>query len=1497
MSLPESPLHVFSRSVQEHGQVRVELGMPWPLPWTVGALRAALAWEVAACCERWRQLAPHHTSQALDAYIRREFVDDDFQWLDGAFSKNSRRILNSIAEDLSRVQPRPVIVIAGPITYEEDHEALNELGQLLGTVIRYEHKYLSEKASAETKAAIRLLGSAGIANTSLGQMLVGAAHEAGDVELAASLSEAIGGSWDGTQVFSAYEVLMDDERLTPVFRALRRVTWPSDLPDWQSLELPSLLRELWIDPWRRLDQIRADSTRHLKVARNAFHIRISIARHYLRCFVGEGLAARLDLIEASVHLWNRLPERAWRLLAPHIDAITTSDNAILAAHIYGQAGQAVSKLGRPEAALEFYERNLACLEPAFGVDSPAYMKARAGLEHKIGQLIREHPDFPGGLARARQHIEASLQLHESLGLARGISMCLSEMGELSASEGSFDEAVIWFERALEADRQARNVDGEARVLHQLAVMYEHAGEFEKALLYIEQCEQVQQAAGVSNALRQQVLNTRERIQHLLGVDNHVALDDFLDTLNTSLDEDPRTFTTRVTQRARILREHGRFSDAEMLLQEALKRSVPETHKQFLLIALVSLLLDLQRYEEVRKVIQDISPSDTALSTELALSVARLEYQTGNYEQAEDIIANISVDSNPELMSRVYMLRGRARLNQGRFEEAATNFRASREGSQTSPYVAGVAMELEARSYLAGGQYHEAAELAHQLAGAAAARQWRLRHIRALVMLGDALMGLGRISDAAQEFERAIELSQGVEEGTPFSRVALERRAARAWFSAGNGNMALLRIRNAIELLDHEDAPLDQRGWIYHMAATIYRSNGNYLEHEAALNIAQQCANDADSEQLRHAIVILRQGDLRHDQWQEEDLDASEAELPQAVIGRARRLRIRRKLNEALEALATIEHTPVREPVQREMLELKIGILLDMKDMGHETDVSELLEQLAMGKPDKELSPKLLLLKSRAGLLSGRYQAAIDATRIAYDKAAAYGEFFSIARAGAILSRALTEKGRQQEAISTLLKIAEYMRAHGRHQFAFDATYSACRNLIDMRSFDEAHEHLKALDDASGQLSLADWVRLQIAYATIERIENLSEAAVARMDNVLERVVAEGRPDLRVDADRLRQAALLDSGLIREATQFPHSERGRFNVVKSASASVKELRLSGRHKEAIVVAEQELERLGPDESRLRAIALHNAAQAYNEMRILDKAESYCRQALDMHTKLGMRSGIPGVRVTLGRILSKAERLEEAREQALVALAENKEARDNRGVQICERFLAHLSGEELSSGRREYARDMLNRALALRRTGKTFEAHQVLAEALRHARLEQDEITEAKALGALGITSFNAGDFNQAVENLVKAVELHSRNKSAYMGECSSYLARSYSELGKHEEAHQVMLEAVRFARLENDESSEAKALGALGIMDFHGGDFAAAAESLEKAVELHSRLGSDQVGKCSSYLARSYSAIGKHEEARQVIGRALDGNLKPEERVKLKQLLARLAGRP
>ena len=1329
MPLLESPLHIFSRSTFEQGQVRLKLAMPWSLPWGIAALRTALAWELAGACEQHQQLIPRQTGKALNDLKNLEAEIRNYNWLDETFSRNADRILAQIAEDVERVQPRPIVEIIGPTLDSESHEALDKLGKYLNLIVSYTSKPLPESTTPKAKAALCLLGSAGLVNAELGHMLIEGAVEAGDAAFAVALSNFVGGEWEGTRVFSVYDIAPSYEHLAPLLGVLGRITWPNIIPDWQDLDLPYLLTDLWTNPHNTLDRLRYDIGRQGKTSRNAFRVRLNIARHFLKCFLGDhGLAVRLDLLDASTALLSNQPMRAWELLSPYTKNTNLLNDAALSAHVYGHAGQAAARLDRAQDAFVLYEKNLACLGQAFGLDTNQYKNALAGLHHKLGQLLREHPELPGGFAQAHRHLEQSLELHKTLKRPGGVSMCLNELGKLSMEEGNFEKGKVWFEEALELDRKNQNALGESRILHDLAILHERNGEFSQALSYVEQCEQVQQTAGIGGNLRQRLLNTRERLRDMLSIENEGESETPTDILNRISSDEPRTFSTHVSQKSRTLRQEGRYADAEELLRKALEYLIPEAHRQFLWHALAKLLLDLRRHDEAREILQNLLPQSDRTRDEIVLLKARLESQAGNYDEAEAIITSIEAPSQPEVISRVHFMRGQIIFQQNRFTEAASEFRAAQENSQSSLYAARLAMEKEARALLAAGEHQQAVSLAKQLANTTATGKWKLRQVRAAMILGEALMQLGQVREAADEFERALALVRDSEHTSGFPLIALERGAAQAWYRAGNTHAALTHIQIAQELLEQQDAPLEQRGSVYILAAYLHRVSGSSAEFESALRTAEQYAQSADSKRLQQAVVILRQGDLRQDDWAMDDFDWDEDDTPQAAIGRARRLRARWKIDEALKTLAPFEQAAITEPVRREMLELKLGLLLDLHERGGEVDLAEILETLISGRPDSELSPKLLLLRARAEILERKYETAIDTGMLAYQKAREMREFISIARAGSLLSKAFGEIGQLSKATAILQQIADYMRAQGRQQFAFDARYSLSRHLINIRKFDEARQQLQELTDQSSQLNLADWVRLQIAHAEIERIEVKPEASLRRLDEVIARVETQNRPELKAEAERLRRAILLDSGQIQNLLAYPlDSSPSSLRATKNIVGSIKSLQQSGRHKEAIALAEQLLEKEGSTISRTRAVVLHQAAKSYFKGKDFKRAEVICRHSLELHMSLGVKSGTPGVRVTLADILAVTGRAEEAQQQLLLGLHENQEMRDERGVQICQRRLEQFSGSTSNIGRSLMAHDLLNHAQTLRHREEYAESIKLVSEALGQARAEGDEWT--------------------------------------------------------------------------------------------------------------------------------------------------------------------------
>src|SRR5437870_3550867 len=349
MLLP-GPLQDFSRSTHDRGQVIVPIRVPCQLTFIIEVCRAALAWEIVSACEKAEQTLARQAQASIHTSIRSELGINDGRWLDGAFSRAASRIIECIATDLSRVHPRPVVLLTCPDLSEEDTAALDNLGQLLNISIRANKTCLVDNTESPDKVlAAYLLGTSGIVNNDLLLFLAKAADNAQDHKLATALFDF--GVESGSQVILRNTKPQADDRLNSVFRAIKNAEWPSDLPDWANLGLPAMLKSLWTDPKKELDRLRRDSSQQMRTQKNAYYVRLTIARQFLRCWDDEALAMRIDLAEASLDLRNKRPLRGWQLLLPHLQSQTLRSDPVLAAHIYGQAGQAAARLGKENDSL------------------------------------------------------------------------------------------------------------------------------------------------------------------------------------------------------------------------------------------------------------------------------------------------------------------------------------------------------------------------------------------------------------------------------------------------------------------------------------------------------------------------------------------------------------------------------------------------------------------------------------------------------------------------------------------------------------------------------------------------------------------------------------------------------------------------------------------------------------------------------------------------------------------------------------------------------------------------------------------------------------------------------------------------------------------------------------------------------------------------------------------------------------------------------------------
>lgn len=1394
INLGSSPFSHFSSSSNDGGRTIVELNVPWPLPWALKPIAVALLWQLICSCESREQIVPIETQNAFVHEQQQMGQGLAADWPDGHFASKSQYFLAAMGRDLERVRPLPMLILRCPQPEEEDLQSLEQLASNTGVIIDVRVLEVVSYSSEAKMLVSHLLASIGLLNDGLAKILVRAADESGDRELTSLLRDTLVFTDREFKVFNtSCAANIDTRRLEPIFDFLRHTNWDEELPEWDGLGLPNLLRELWTNPHSYLDSMLMRFKHKSSVLPNKLSIEISVSRHLLRCFQDDTLFIKLDLLDALLSIRRKHYARALRLLGKHTGTSSLDKNVWLAAHVYGQAGLAAAKLGKAQESLLLYRQNLSLLDEAFKDDHKAKTRARAQLGHKLGQLLREHPELPGGRDQAKRYLEDSLAAHQELGMTKGVSMCLSELALLALDQNDYIEAYKQLELALQKDRTAKNLEGQAAVLHQLAKAYERAGELEKALSAVEECQRLHSGMQVSEATRHQVKNTRDRLEHLLGIGREGTLEELLEQLNTTSLSDDRAFGTWLGQKGRTLREIGRSKDAEVLYQEALKKPLLKETQFHITLALAALMLDERRHKEVEELINPLVPVNEESHIEISFLRARLKMQNGQHDESEEIVAPLLKHSSPKVQARCHAILGRIHFQQEHFNQAVAELTVARELSKDAPVPSLMIEFLLSRALNSMGRYEEATEISREMAKKAQQRGSKMQYVKSLIVLGDSLLHLGHSEGAAEEYEKAIALAREINSSSSGPlRSSMHRRAAQAWLRGGKNPAALFHAREAVRHLSNEDVTIEHQGWVYYVASYVTRCAGDQAESDQLLELAEKCANEGSDETLDNAVQLLRYGDLRDDAWTQDEFQWEDVLNPRTVIGRARRLRKQKKSYEALSLLDSMDTDVLNPMVWREAMELRLGILLDLKDWGHEVDAESILKQIEDTCSPEDPSPKILLLKARYCLLNHAYEESKNLSTRAYEKAANMEDFISLSRAAAILTNALNETGCSNEAVQLLRGLADYMWKHGRHQLAVDAHYSLCRHLIEMRQLNEATQELRNLEERSGTLSLSDWVRMQVAYAEIDRIGGKKESSILRINSVLDRIGAENRPDLNHEPLRILQAMNLDGGNSAEIMRasLPIEDRSINMLLSSAKAK----RIAGRHSEAIVDAQQALEKAGSERTRTRAMALQELALSLYQGRHFEEAEIRCRAALELHECLNMTKGIPIARVTLARILLKRGKADEAKELLSRAIEENRAMQDRKGESICQRLLNSF----FPKGDWEFgtkARDILTGAFSQRRAGLREAAVKKFRSALERAREEKDSFVEATALGAWGIDCFHQGQMEEAESYLKPSVELHKTLGSSHLVDASIYLARVYSGFGRIDEAQTVLEEAL------------------------------------------------------------------------------------------------------
>lgn len=1368
--------------------------MPWCLPWSTSPLQTALLWEVAVACSLREQVVLRQATIAIEKAGKEPFSSPEPR-----AARSFRSLYDALITDLSRVTPRPQVAIHGPpLSDSADKDALEALAAAARLELGY-HDLPKQSGTVAALAARRLLSAFGIVNEALRAELLLSARGAGvpnlENELVSLFREGGAGPF-------AFYVSSDsiDATLKPVVSAFAPQLSYETVFDWFGLGLPVLAQEIFARPGLYLEEFQRRLHKDQETSANSLRLRVSLLRHFVACLPpSHTYRARLDYAEATLSVTGKRPDRALELLERYVDS--PPDDHVLNAHILGQAGRAAARLGMPARALSLYEANLVCIPLAFAAGSNSAKRAKAELTHKMGQLLREHPELPGGRQRALQLLTESLDLQKLLGMEKGVAMCHCELGQLSLEEGSLDDAEKQFQKALETDETRGSQDGVAVDLHGLAKVYEQKGNLQNAISLLDRVQAIHQTIPrVPPAIRNQVQNTRERIEQRLGIREVLSLESLLQKLDTFKAEDDRGFSTWLRQNASALREAGQLAHAETFLRAGLKKVVTSDSKAHITIALGNLLLDARRHDEAQSLLESVNSPNSTLAAEAALVMGRLFMQTGETEKAEKCVDGLLVaGASDETLGRAYLLRGRIFLSRGQLQEAAAEFVLARKFSTDSAVALVGLLELQTRVALAAGNFAEAEAFARESLALAEHRGHAVRRIKPHILLGDSLFFQGHFAAAAQQFELAINCYE-VDAANPGTlRTTALRRAAIAWSRTGDSKRALVHIQEAVSLADKGETAPEQSGWIYQLAAYLYRMSGQLSQFQQLLEKAEEAADLCDDDRLKNALLIMRAGDLRSDNiLTEMPAQELQSESTASALLQARLLRRRRQYAEALRSADVAERLARGSSQQRSCIELRVAIMLDMQEAGQRVALEPILAQLRDGRSDADLPPGTLTLLSRAAMVGGNYQQAFQLAEQAYQRAVVQRQFLTMSRAAALLSKALSEFAQAEQGRKILRELAAFMLQNGRLQQAFDAYYSICRQLIDERDLAAATAELQRLEANFPDVHLEDKTRLESARAELERIENRPLDAKKRLLVMIERVESEGRPELRPALDRQLSSILVDIGDLQAANRHrAHFEQTSLKQRLKAPARNKTNLALGHDRDALEQAEAEVERLSeaPPTASF-AIAVHQLARAQLKMGLLEVGKTRALEALQLHQQF-KKGGIPGCQVTIAQILARQNLYGEACAYVEAALAQNQARGDQKGMEICTTLLKRCrrGGAAPVGPAGDKAYMMLSQAHALRRAGKKREAEALFPQILARAREEKDQRSEAMVLGALGKTALAAGKIDDAAAYLGDAVALHRNLRTKHLAECCLDLSRVLERKGRRSEALAVATEGL------------------------------------------------------------------------------------------------------
>lgn len=1068
----------------------------------------------------------------------------------------------------------------------------------------------------------------------------------------------------------------------------------------------------------------------------------------------------------GIEAWERLAKLAPEARCP----------PWIAAHFHGQAAAAARQARRSDEARVHLEANLELLDEAFP-PGPLRDGARAGLQHDLATLLLAHPGPPD--PRARQLLEDSLNAHERAGRRRGASMCRTQLADLELRLGAFDRAEELLRHALDLDER-HNPAGVPVVLHQLARLYEHRGEFRTAKE--EALRALAAAKRVGSPIRsiQQLENTLMRIEQHLGTAVVGNLSDALHRLEEVQIGDDRLVINRAHRLVGQFREQQSYGDAEVIARAALQRLTGGEAHDAALTLLGGVLIDQGRNDDA---IALLSERAAATSDDDARrhQLGRARLAMGRLTEALEILTPLAgANNDPGVRGPAACLAAQAAFRLGEVREALALARTALDVPRLPTHLTRGARRTAFSAAIELDDAVAAREIAGSFIAIAEDSRFVEDAVEAALAKGQVLLIEGAHDAARASLDEACALTQGSR--GRMSRAAVFRRVAQALYRGRLTQDAITCIDRAADYADEEleagTLSSGAAGWVHRMRAYIYKRQEDLVQYTAAVSRARELCEQAGEADLATALDRLERADDRT------MLDAADGTSGRRdPLQNARALRASGKLEEAERAALEISERPAHPANRRDAIMLAAAI----RTQDNRADAALLLLAAAETRwPAFQGDPKVLALRARALQSLGRLAEAEAQGRVALDAAVRTGEWLSYVRAIQILSSLLRERAAVPEAVVLLGEAAALLRGQGWIRQAFDLDYSRARNLLSLNRTDEGLAVAHGLRDEAERLAPEDRVRL--AYVDASHAWNQRDSARARQ--ILEDAFARAR--VTATTTRVREARNLLETIAAE-----ENDGGvRGEIAMGEVGTIKRLLSQSRHREAVDAAEAWVARLGDVARPDRAVALNQLATALREAKRLRDAERAARASLELHIALKM-SGVPLARYSLARILLLRGKDAEARSLAATARDENVTAGNLRGVERCDRLLADAGGPgvQRAESPRTTWREALARAGAARKGGDRPAEDAAIAEAILLAEAAGDRGGEAQARGARGISAWHRRDTPEAIESLGLSYALHRELGSRGYWEVAEKLIRAHEVRGDHDLARMLLVETI------------------------------------------------------------------------------------------------------